>query len=45
MDFIERLPMSDGNDKILVVVYRLTKYAHLIGVRKTDSAKETTEVF
>ncbi|MDO5305520.1 MAG: RNase H-like domain-containing protein, partial [bacterium] len=45
MDFIEGLPMSDGKDKILVVVDRLTKYAHFIGVRKTDSAKETAEVF
>ena len=45
MDFIEGLPMSDGKDKILVVVDRLTKYAHFIGVRKAKSAKETTDFF
>ena len=41
MDFIEGLPISDGKDKILVVVDRLTKYAHFIQVKRTDSAKET----
>ena len=45
MDFIEDLPISDGKDKILVVVDRLTKYAHFIGVKRTDSAKETAESF
>lgn len=33
MDFIEGLPMYDGKDKILVVVDRLTKYAHIIAMR------------
>jgi hypothetical protein len=45
MDFIEVLPVSEGKDKILVIVDRLTKYAHFMGVRKTDSAKQTAEVF
>jgi len=45
MDFIEGLPLSQGKDKILVVVDRLTKYAHFIGVTRTDSAKQTAEVF
>ena len=45
MDFIEGLPISDEEDKILVVVDRLTKYAHFIGVKRTDFAKETAKDF
>ena len=45
MDFIKGLPILDGKDKILLVVDMLTKFAHFVGVKKTDSAKETTESF
>ena len=45
MDFIEGLPISDGKNKILVVVDKLTKYAHFIGVKRTNSTKETAEAF
>jgi len=45
MDFIEGLPISDGKDKILVVIDRLTKYAHFVGVRKKYSTKQMTEIF
>ena len=45
MEFIEGLPLSDGKDKILVVVDRLRKYAHFMGIKKTDSAKQIVEVF
>ena len=45
MDFIEGLSISDGKDTILLVVDKLTKYAHFIGVKRTDSTKETVEAF
>lgn len=45
MDFIEGLLVFDGKDTILVVVGRLTKYAHFIGMRKLDSAKQIAEIF
>ena len=45
MDCIKGLSMSYGKDTILVVVDKLTKYAHFIRVRKTNSTKETTEAF
>ena len=45
MDFIEWLPLTDGKDKILMVVDRLTEYAHFMGINKTNSAKKIVEVF
>ena len=45
MDFIEGLPVSEGKDKIFVVVDRLTKYAHFIVMKKSDSAKQIVEIF
>lgn len=45
MDSIEGLPMSEGKDKILAVVDRLTKYVHFIGVRRTNFTKQIVEVF
>ena len=44
MDFIEGLLMSKGKDTIFVVVDRLTKYAHFMGIKKIDSAKQIAEV-
>jgi hypothetical protein len=43
--FIEGLPMFDGKDKNCVVVDRLTKYAHFMAVRKTDSTKQIADIF
>ena len=45
MDFNEGLPLWEGKDKILVVVDRLMKYAHFMGIKKTNSTKQIAEVF
>ena len=45
MDFIDGLPPSEGKDKILVVVDRLTKFSHFMAIKKTDTAKQIAEVF
>ena len=45
MRFIDGLPPSEGNDKILVKVDRLTKFAHFMAIKKTDTAKQIAEVF
>ena len=45
LEFIEGLPLSEGNDKIFVVVGWLMKYTHFMGIKKTDSAKQIVEVF
>jgi hypothetical protein len=38
MDFITKLPISEGNDMIIVVVDRLTKYAYIILTTETINA-------
>ena len=45
MDFIKGLPVFEGKDKIFVLVDRLTKYAHFMGIKKIDSAKQIAELF
>ncbi|XP_024172348.1 uncharacterized protein LOC112178434 [Rosa chinensis] len=45
MDFVDGLPNSSGKNAIMVVVDRLTKYSHFIGVTHPYSAKTIAEVF
>ena len=45
MDFIEGLPKSKGCDTILVVVDRLTKYAHFLAMAHPFSAPQVAHIF
>lgn len=45
MDFITQLRMSQGKSTILVVVDRLTKYAHFIAINGEYNARMVAKVF
>lgn len=45
MDFIKALPKSDGHTVIMIVVDRLTKYAHFILVKHPDTALTIAHLF
>lgn len=45
LDFIKKLPLSKGFSVILVVVDRLSKYAHFIPLKHHFNAKYVVEIF
>ena len=45
MDFISGLPRVKGVDTIMVVVDRLSKYAHFVALAHPFTAKEVATVF
>jgi len=45
MNFIGGLPKAQGKDTILVVVDRLTQYAHFFALSHPYTAKEVAELF
>jgi len=45
MDFITGLPSSNGHTVIMVVIDRLSKYAHLVSLKADFNSKQVAELF
>ena len=45
MDFIKGLPKSKGRDAILILVDRLSKYAHFLPLLHPFSASQVAQLF
>ena len=45
MDFITYLPSSSGHTVIMVVIDRLSKYAHLVSLKADFNSKQVAELF
>jgi hypothetical protein len=45
MDFIEWIPIPHEKDKDFFMVVILTKYAHFMAIRKTNSIKQIADIF
>ena len=44
MDFITKLPESEGHDMIMVIVDKLTKYAYMIPTTERIDAKQMASI-